>query len=78
MADIAHNASWETITARLKALDAKADTPEEKEALRIAAMGLFFIYLKNQWQEFRQISLESDTPLSGEQIKHLRSLGLRP
>ncbi|GEM_PF-4998330 len=77
MAGTNETASLEAMLKELRSIESGVSTPGERETLRIAAMSLLFIYTKNQSRDFWQYLLESDAPLSDEQIRHLEFLGIR-
>lgn len=77
MAGIEENASLEAMLKALQSVESTLDAPEDKEIVRIAGTSLHFIHANGQWQDFQRFLRESDMPLSKEQVRRLRSLGIQ-
>jgi hypothetical protein len=53
---------------------------EEEKAVKKAAWALGYIFIKNQWQQFEEFIIASETPPTKEETdrmhEHLRSMGI--
>ena len=58
--------------------ESKITTPEQVKDLKYAALALHFISMKGHQKDFGEFVEEMNSPLTKEQVEHLKSMGITP